>query len=446
MKRLLLVSPHWLPASTPDLQRIRLSLPHYRAHGWEPIVLGVDTRDVEGALEPELTPSVPADIAVHRCRALPVALTRRFGLGNLGWRCLPELMATGERIIRRERIDLVMFSTTQFVTLLAARTWRERTGVPYVVDLQDPWRTSDYELPGAPRPPGGRKYQFARLVAWALEETTFRHAAGFLSVSDIYLTTLRERYAWMRRRASACIPFGASPDDFALARRQPRSPDEGLSRAAGEVHLVSTGAAGPMLSGAVQRLFHAVRDFRKRQPTAAARLRFHFIGSQYAPVGAATCQILPVAATFGVEDLVTEVPHRIGYLAALRRQEQADGLLLLGSHDPAYVPSKLAPYLISGRPLLALAAASGQLQQRLDELGAGCAVPWSPAAPLDATVPEISRFLEDALRGFAPPGRWTPPVAAAHLHYGAAALTAQQCRWFDQICPRSHAASRHELT
>ena len=445
MKRLLLVSPHWLPASTPDLQRIRLSLPHYRAHGWEPIVLGVDARDIESTLEPELTMSVPADIAVHRCRALTVSLTRRFGLGNLGWRCLPELVATGERLIRREGIDLVVFSTTQFVTLLAARSWHARTGVPYVVDLQDPWRTGDYELPGAPRPPGGRKYQFARLVAWALEEFTFRHAAGFISVSDIYLTTLRERYAWMRRRASICIPFGASPDDFALARRLPPGPGESLSRTAGEIHLVSTGAAGPMLSGALQRLFHAVRDFRNRQPAAAARLRFHFIGSQYAPAGAATRQILPVAAAFGVEDLVTEIPHRLGYLASLRRQEQADGLMLLGSHDPAYVPSKLAPYLISGRPLLALAAASGQLQRRLDELGARCTVPWTPSEPLDATVPQISRFLEDAVQGFTASGRWTPPVAAAQQHYGAAVLTARQCRWFDQICPERHAASRHEL-
>lgn len=446
MKRLLIVSPHWLPFSAPDLQRVRLSLPHYRAHGWDPVVLGVDPAACEGPLEPELLRTVPGDIPVHRCPALPVSLTRPLGLGNLGWRCLPYLQAAGERLILHENIDLVLFSTTQFVTLLAGRAWRRRTGVPYVVDLQDPWRTDDYERPGAPPPPGGRKYQFARLVAWALEERTFRDAAGFISVSEDYLTTLRHRYAWMARRPSLCLPFGGSSADFSLARTLPADTDPAFTRGPGEVHLLYTGSAGPILSGSVQRLFHAVKEFRALHPGDAARLRLHFVGTQYASAGTARALVQPLADTFGIGDLVREVPHRIGYLASLRLQHACDGLLLLGSQDPAYSPSKLVPYVLSGRPVLTLAPNPSRLYQRRLELGGDGTVGYAPVDAVESTSASLHRFFAAALAGFPDPGRWMPSLTEVERRYGAATQTERQCRWFDPLCPVAHAAPRNAQT
>ena len=36
MRRVLLVSPHFPPTNAPDHQRVRMSLPFYREHGWAP--------------------------------------------------------------------------------------------------------------------------------------------------------------------------------------------------------------------------------------------------------------------------------------------------------------------------------------------------------------------------------------------------------------------------
>src|SRR5581483_5647318 len=198
-KRLLIVSPHFPPINAPDMQRARMSLSHYRAAGWEPIVLTVDEREQEGVREPELLQSIPADIEVNRAGALPLRWTRRLGLTNLGLRAWLHLFFAGSRLIRRQKIDLVFFSNTQFVTFLLGRFWRCRFGVPYVIDVQDPWRTNYYERPNSRRPAGVWKYQAARVMAWLLEGRSFRRAAGVISVSPQYLHDFQGRYSWFGR-------------------------------------------------------------------------------------------------------------------------------------------------------------------------------------------------------------------------------------------------------
>jgi len=442
VKRLLIVTPHWLPFNAPDLQRVRMSLPHYRANGWDPVVLGVDAGAIEGNTEAELELTVPADVPVHRCGALPATWTRRLGLGNLGWRCLPHLLAAGHRLIERERIDLVFMSTTQFVTLEAARRWRERSSVPYVVDLQDPWRTDFYEQPGSPRPPGGAKYRFARLVAWAMEERTFRDASGFISVSEDYLVRLRRRYAWMARRAAVCIPFGGSRADLALARSLPAKPGEGFVRRPDTVHLVYTGAAGPIFADSANLLLEGLHRLRDRAPELASRIRLHFFGTHYLPKGSAKPEILPLAARHGVEDLVEEVPHRLGYLASLRIQQAGDALLLLGTREPAYLPSKLIPCLLAERPVLAVVSDPSVLLTRLREIGGATVVACTRGAANANATDQIAGFLEHALAGSPhgrPPGHDTQRIERM---FGAAALTARQCQLFDQVIPSSQRPPR----
>jgi len=55
-----------------------------------------------------------------------------------------------------------------------------------------------------------------------------------------------------------------------------------------------------------------------------------------------------------VADIVREHPGRLDYLDALDVLRQANALLLLGSSEPHYTPSKVFPALLSGRPMLAV--------------------------------------------------------------------------------------------
>ena len=414
------------------MQRVRMSLPYYRAHGWEPVVLTVADEFHDGVREPELFATLPPGVRVVRIPSLPVRASRWCGLGNIGLRVLPFLLWHGTRLLRAEKFDLVFFSNTQFITFPLGRLWRRWFGVPFVIDIQDPWRTDYYERRGSRRPPGGWKYQFARLQAWLLEGWTYRRVGGAMSVSPDYLTALRARYPAFARVPAEVIRFGASRADLVHAAEHPLARPL-FDRTNGEIHFLYTGASGPVMPHSLSVLFDGLRRYRELRPAQAARLRFHFVGTSYVAPGAGRPSVLPVAADCGVADLVEEIPHRIGHLEALRWQQQADVLLLPGSSDFAYSPSKLYPYFLTGRPILGLVFRRSVMERLLEELNCACLVRFADEAPKEPAYAELATFFDLAIAGF-PPG--SLPVRNEKLfnqNYLAEELTRRQVELFDRV-------------
>ena len=159
MPRLLIVSPHFPPVNTPDMQRIRMSLPHFVDAGWEVVILTVDDREPLAPVEPDLLATIPRAVRVLRAGAFSRSWSRFVGVNNLGLRTLPFLYLAGRDLLSRQAFDLIYFSTTQFIVCTLGRLWRAEFGAPYVIDLQDPWLSDYYQQPGAPPPPGGWKYR-----------------------------------------------------------------------------------------------------------------------------------------------------------------------------------------------------------------------------------------------------------------------------------------------
>lgn len=434
MKRLLILSPRWIPLTAPDLQRVRMSLPHYRNHGWEPVILCVDAAFAGGPREPELALTIPDDVRTYRSRALPRRLTLLAGVGSLGLRSWRHLWRAGLEIISREKIDLVFVSTTEFIACHVARRWKLATGVPYVIDIQDPWITSHYKDTGT-APPGGWKFRYSQWLAHILEERSYAGAGGFISVSPRYIGNLQERYRWMRDRPTATVVFGGSVDDMAAGSRIASAISPQFTRAQGEVHLVYTGAAGPVGIPALDALFQALGELTRRHGDRARRIHLHFIGTSYGSERDPVPTILPQAERWGVTAQVHERPARVSYLESLQWQAQSDALLLLASADPAYSPSKLYPYFLSGRPILALFREDSGLRLLLQPLGGAVLVGLNAENPAGTPQPAsaILSFLTAALDGF--PEGSVPPRHPTyfHDHYGAQTLTQRQCTLFDQV-------------
>ena len=441
MKRLLVISPHWPPINAPDHQRVRMSLPYYREHGWEPVVLAVHPDDVAGTREPELEQTYPKDVRIVRCRALSLRWTRWFGLGNLGLRAWWSLLRTGSRLLKTEAFDLVLFSNTQFITFTLGLIWRRRFGVSYVIDLQDPWRTDSYERPNAPPPPGGRKYLVARCLAFLFEGRTYRRAAGFISVSERYFSTLARRYPWFHSKPQATIRFGISDADFDYIRRHPPAGAR-LVRQPGKTHLLYTGVAGPIMPHALNILFEGFTRYRQAHPERAARFQFHFVGTSYVAPGQGTPSILPVAERFALNSCVEEIPHRIGHLESLALLLQADALILPGSSDSAYSPSKLYPYYLSGKPILGIVFEHSHLERLLAELACSWLVSFSPAGTNGPAYARLGAFFDYALAGF--PAGVLPArnETAFRQSYLAEPLTAAQCALFAEALA-GHPTGRH---
>ena len=334
------------------MQRVRLALPYLRACGWEPVVLAVHPESIEGGVnDPLLEKTYPADIRVVRVRGLAPRFTRWAGVGSLWWRCGAALRKAGEKLLREEKFDLVFFSTTQFDAFPLGPRWKRRFGVPYVLDYQDPW-FNDYYDRTKTRPPGGRiKFAFAQWRARRSEPGTLREAGGIVAVSAAYGQTLARHYPWFEASRSHLIPFGAAARDIELARtHQPLNPlvpfDDGC------FHHIYAGRCGPDMSISLTTIFRAFKLFQTSNPVAAERVRFHFIGTDYAPPPLGREWAMPIARSEGIENYVREHCYRVPYFDALHYLVKADALLAVGSNDPTYSASKIFPYILAHRPML----------------------------------------------------------------------------------------------
>jgi hypothetical protein len=425
-RRVLIVSPHFPPINAPDHQRVRMALPFYREFGWHADVLAVAAEDVEAPHDEDLLRTLPPRAEIVRARALPVHLTRRLGLGNLAWRALPGLYAAGSRLLRRRRYDLIFFSTTQFATMALGPLWKARFGVPYVLDFQDPWRTDYYARRRIAPPGGARKYAFARATAALLEPLVVPHAAHIITVSRSYAHALQRRYAGLSARDFTVLPFGGSARDFKIAGMRDCPAGEPEVR-----RWVYVGAAGSVMRRALALLFHSIALERAVQPHAWDDIRLEFIGTSYAPPGREAPSVLPVAREFGLDALVREQPARVPYLESLRRMQEADVLLVLGTDDAAYSASKTATALMAGRPLLALVHERSPARPLLASANLGPVTTFSTHGPDDAAVAELRRALRQALAC----DRTTPVRLPATIRRKVSARenARRQCVAFDRV-------------
>ena len=435
LRRVLIVSPHFPPINAPDHQRVRMSLPYFEEFGWRPTVLAVRSEDVEATDDPLLERTLPPGLEVVRTGALPVRWTRRLGLGNLGLRALPAFWQAGNRLLAKERFDVVYFSTTMFPTMALGPYWKRRFGVPYILDFQDPWIEDYYDRPGTPTPPGGRvKYRVNQWIARRLEPRAMRSVSEIVCVSPGYVDTLRERYPFLEPERFTVLPFGAPERDFdALPTLNVRQTvfDPGDGRR----HWVYVGRGGSDMAPALRLLFTAVAEARARNPAEWAALRMHFVGTSYAPEGRAEKSVQPLAQACGVADLVEERTGRVPYFEALQLLHQSDAILIIGSDSPAYSASKLYPCVLARRPLLALLHRDSPAADILRRCQAGRVVTFEPGgegASLEAMHGALRGLLADTIADH------LPELDTEHFFatHGARAGTARQCEIFDRAVSR----------
>jgi hypothetical protein len=119
------------------------------------------------------------------------------------------------------------------------------------------------------------------------------------------------------------------------------------------VNICYTGTLLPLGVATLRAVLAAARASIERDPGLADRLRFYFFGTSNQSTGGEP-RVLPHARELGVEHLVHEHPARLDYLDALDVLRQASALLLMGSSEPHYTPSKVFPALLAERPLLAV--------------------------------------------------------------------------------------------
>lgn len=332
------------------MQRVRMSLPYFENFGWQAEVVTVAPPYTDMEQDELLLQSVPTFVKGHTVKALNKSFTSKIGLGSIALRSLWYYRQKVNGILKKQKFDLIYFSTTQFPVCILGAYWKKRFGIPYVIDMQDPWHSDYYfNKPKSQRPP---KYWFAYRLNKYLEPIAIKNVDGLVSVSAGYVSQLKSRYPQIKNVPSAVITFGAFAPDLQIAvqngGRFPSLLNEGY------FNMVYAGRGGTDLHQAIRPVFEAFKIALKHDFDKYSKIRFHFIGTSYAPTGQGQATILPLALQLGLENYVTELTGRISYYHTLLTLQQANALLIPGSDDPQYTASKIFPYLLTGKPVLAI--------------------------------------------------------------------------------------------
>lgn len=427
MKSVLLVSPYFPPSTLAGVHRARHLARHLPAAGWWPVVLCVDERHHAERLDPELMRLLPDTIEVVKSRALPHALLRPVGVGDLGLRALTSLRSEAERLLSTRPFDAVMITGGPYYPMLLAAPIKRRFGIPVVLDFQDPW-VSQWGM----AQPRLSKAGLSHSIATLLEPKVVRAADFITSVSEVQNAQMRQRYGFLAAERMAAIPIGGDAADFDALRRAPLTePAVAVDR--NRITLSYVGACLPRAIPLMEVVLRALVRLQAQAPSLAEKVRLEFVGTSNQPGEGGSRFVQPIAERLGVAHLVRETPQRIPYLDALHVLANSHALLLVGSDEPHYTASKIYPALSSGRPYLSLFHEMSSAHAILSRAGGGVALSFGADRPVETLIEPAT----DALFQLATsPDRFAPPDELVIGEYSAAAIARSFAAIFDRLAVR----------
>ncbi|RYE25746.1 MAG: hypothetical protein EOP42_21215 [Sphingobacteriaceae bacterium] len=400
-----------------------MSLPFFKDFGWEAEVVCIDEKHDDTTRDELLLQSIPADTIVHRVKALPKKLTSKFGLGSLALRSLWFYHKKVMLLLQVKNYDLIYFSTTEFPLCILGRYWKMKFKVPYVIDMQDAWHSTYYQdKPKNQRP---KKYWFSYRLHRFLEPMAMKTCDGLISVSAAYVDTLHQRYPQLKQKPAAVIPFGAFAQDFDIAKKNfIKSPSANLSTQ--KINVVYVGRGGADMQTAVELLFYVLKEALQHEAEEFNNLHFYFIGTSYAPKESARQTMFPLAVKFGVEKQVTEITDRLGFYSTLNTLLAADALFVPGSDDPQYTPSKIYPYLLASKQLLAIFHPDSEALEVMKDYNVKHAFGFDST---DKMASKVYHFLKEVLAREVN----QPYNPEAIKKYAAENMCGHQCKLFNQV-------------
>ncbi|RZK49204.1 MAG: hypothetical protein EOO99_07425 [Pedobacter sp.] len=424
MKKVLIITPYFPPSNTADTQRVRMSLPYYNKFEWEAEIVMVDPKYSDTNKDYLLVDSIPKNIIIHQVKAFSKKITAKFGLGSLALRSMYYYFNYVNQLLLNKKFDLILFSTTEFPIMILGAYWKKRFNIPYIIDMQDPWHTEYYQTkPKSERPP---KYWFSYRLNKYLEPIAMKQVSGLMSVSQAYLDTLTDRYKPIQNIPQQVITFGAFPLDFDILKQKTFNSQFKINKELGIKNIVYIGRGGHDMKPGLSLLFEAFKNGLKSHKDLFERIKFYFIGTSYAADGHGKPTIKPIASIFEVDDYVEEHTNRIAFYDSLYNLNQADGLLIIGSEDPQYTASKIYPYMMIQKPLLALFHCDSSAYQIIEECTQGTVVKLNQ--PTHQAIQDIEEFLvafiQDTLE--APQLNWN-----LFSKYTAENRTEMQCNLFN---------------
>jgi hypothetical protein len=425
----LIVSPRFPPKNGADLHRVRTSLQYYRQFGWNPTVLCLTPESCDGIDDEMLAESLPKDVEIIRVAAWKEDNCRRFGFGHADYRSWAPLFRAGKQLLKRDHHEVVFFSTTVFPVFLMGPIWKRQFNCKVVYDFQDPWYVHG-PSPYTPQnvPGSWWKYRLGQRMACVFEKHALKAADHIVSVSHGYVRDLSTRYPWLGSEKFTVLPFGFAPQDFDFVRQ--RGVEHGLfARNSNLVRWVYAGRGGPDMDAALAVLFRHLGELKEKEPRLAARLRIHFVGTNYSPSQRTYKVIEPLAARYGIEDLVEEHEQRIPYHQTVSLYSDCDAILLIGSASADYTASKFFNCVAAKKPVLALFHRRSLVTSLAERFPNVALASFDP----DPSDPNFALAVKRGVEWLRNSNFEDSSVDRELKPWSAEALTLQQCKIFSQV-------------
>lgn len=418
MRKVLLLSPHFLPGNVAGVHRVRLMSGHLVSFGWEPTIITVDASCYEELSDPSLAHLIPDAVPVEKVGAWSARVCRALGIGDVSLRAQWQLRRRIGQLIERIRPDAIFATILPGYTALAGSWAKRRYNIPFVLDYQDPWVVSRSE-----RPPWN-KSGIAMRVAEIFEPRILPNVDALTAVSEETLASLRERGLIRSNLPIEIIPIGADRRDHEVAARHGQSL---IARQGDSFHIAYVGSL-------TKRMLPALRAFFSASAAASAQtsrhICVHLIGTSARAGGEDTYNLQELARDAGVAASIHLHPARVSYLDALRTMQDADLLFLIGSTDAHYTASKFFPYWLSEKPILGLFHRRSTIVDLSEELGGAKLVLYDEENGPETRIEETSALLLGFSNGdIAVPSRHE----AAFAPYSAEGTAARYAGLFDKI-------------
>ncbi|MEM9063982.1 MAG: glycosyltransferase [Planctomycetota bacterium] len=395
--KVLILSYFFPPMGGAGTQRFAKFVKHLPSFGVTPVV--ITTRGVKNRFAPDgdnsLLQDIPKDVRVER---IEEPTEGAFRDRVAAW--MPNAIETAERVGREERVGAMIVTCSPFELAAAGETVGSKLGVPWVLDLRDPWALDGWMA-------------YRTRWAWNAEMTRMRRA--FASAERVIANTPDVCEAFRRAVPEVdptkfmVITNGWDEEDFASPNRPERPPT--LSNKFVIAHTGSFQSSalypptGPVAAAkALLRHRPEPIDVRGRTPyflaRALAQLRFDRPDISEAVrivlVGRSDDATMRCFREAGAFDLVTStgyLPHResVGWLF------EADALFLPLHGLPAgrrslLVPGKTYEYLASGTPILGLLP-EGDCRDWVTEAGnSAVAPPCDESRAASAVIQLVERW------------------------------------------------------
>ncbi len=418
MKRVLVISYSFPPASNMGSHRILRFVRHLREFGWEPVVLTAWVNDASQT-DASLLERMPRDARIERVsgvdltglwRALrgggPSAGQSPSGRGLAlttflnRWVMIPDkffpwirpAVRAAETMLRAEKFDAIYSTSDPLSDHLVGLRLAQRTGVPWVAEFRDLWLGSPYFARAHPT-------ALHRALHALLERRVVAGATALVALSRGIGCYFEKTY----NRKAQVIYNNFEPEDYPY-----------VAPSAGKFTVLYTGA---MYSSRSPEPFLAgLAEFVRQQQLTPAQVEFVWLGSSH------DLDVRGMAERLEVLPFV-RLEGRVAHAEALRRTQSASVLLTIQSpEDNIHVPGKLFEYIGAGRPILAVSQPC-EVTELVRSHGVGRVA--GPSAP------EVAAALNEMWTSWRR-GEWRETTRDERMRFGAAARTRELAELLEQ--------------